>query len=244
MAVPTYEHVTVTELAKATEGERADARVRTREPAPGAYRGLSWGSAVHGALAAAASEGSTSEGLRATCRDLLVAQGRPLDDHGEPLELGELLELVRTVHSSDLWRRAQAAERRLVEVSFARPGLSAPGPRVERPPEDPPGARRQLDLFPAADGEPEGNVAREEDDGIRSHPRVLEGVIDLVFREPDGWVIADYKTDVGTDPDFEGRSASYRRQVELYADAWSALTGEPIKERVLFFTAQGRIERW
>jgi ATP-dependent helicase/nuclease subunit A len=244
MAVPTYEHVTVTELAKATEGERADARVRTREPAPGAYRGLSWGSAVHGALAAAASEGSTSEGLRATCRDLLVAQGRPLDDHGEPLELGELIELVGTVRGSDLWRRAQAAERHLVEVSFARPGLSAPEPRVERPPDGPPGARHQLDLFPAADGDPRRNVARQEDDGIRSHPRVLEGVIDLVFREPDGWVIADYKTDVGTDPDFEGRSASYRLQVELYADAWSALTGEPIKERVLFFTAQGRIERW
>jgi ATP-dependent helicase/nuclease subunit A len=73
---------------------------------------------------------------------------------------------------------------------------------------------------------------------------VLEGVIDLVFLEPDGWVVADYKTDVGTDPEFAVREAAYRRQVELYADAWSRLTGDPVKERVLFFTAQGRTECW
>jgi ATP-dependent helicase/nuclease subunit A len=73
---------------------------------------------------------------------------------------------------------------------------------------------------------------------------VLEGVIDLAFREPEGWVVADFKTDVGTDPEFPAREPAYRRQVELYAHAWSRLTGEPVKERVLFFTAQGRIERW
>ena len=65
-----------------------------------------------------------------------------------------------------------------------------------------------------------------------------------MFEEPDGWVVADYKTDVGTDPDFPAREIGYRRQVDLYADAWTRLTGEPVKERVLFFTAQGRIEQW
>lgn len=74
--------------------------------------------------------------------------------------------------------------------------------------------------------------------------RVMEGVIDLAFLEKDGWVIADYKTDVGTDPDFARRRAGYRRQVELYAEAWSRLTGADVKERVLFFTTQGRMERW
>jgi ATP-dependent helicase/nuclease subunit A len=33
----------------------------------------------------------------------------------------------------------------------------------------------------------------------------LEGVIDLAFRERDGWVIADYKTDSGSDPYFAQR---------------------------------------
>jgi ATP-dependent exoDNAse (exonuclease V) beta subunit len=73
---------------------------------------------------------------------------------------------------------------------------------------------------------------------------VLEGVIDLVFHEPAGWVVADYKTDVGTDPDFAEREQAYKRQVDLYAEAWSRLTGDPVQERVLFFTAQGRTERW
>ena len=57
-------------------------------------------------------------------------------------------------------------------------------------------------------------------------------------------MVADYKTDVGTDPDFKNRSESYRKQVDLYAEAWADLTGERVKERVLFFTAQGRVESW
>ena len=73
---------------------------------------------------------------------------------------------------------------------------------------------------------------------------VLEGVVDLAFRERGGWVIADYKTDVGTDPDFASRTESYRRQVDLYAEAWTRLTGEPVKERVLFYTLQGRTDSW
>ena len=51
-------------------------------------------------------------------------------------------------------------------------------------------------------------------------------------------------TDIGTDPSFDARTESYRKQVELYAEAWTRLTGEPVKERVLFYTAQGRIESW
>jgi len=78
---------------------------------------------------------------------------------------------------------------------------------------------------------------------------VLEGVIDLVFRERaseerDQWVIADYKTDTGMDPAFEERVARYRAQVELYGECWERLTGEEVGERVLVFTAQGRSESW
>ncbi len=92
-------------------GEIRD-RVR-RRPRPtrhgAAFRGYSWGSAVHGALAAAADDDSEVT-LRAACRALLVEHGRPLDDHGEPREVEELLALVRSVRASELWRRA--AERR------------------------------------------------------------------------------------------------------------------------------------
>ena len=72
---------------------------------------------------------------------------------------------------------------------------------------------------------------------------VIEGVIDLVFREGDQWVVADYKTDRDA-PGFTARAAKYRAQVNLYADCWERLTGERVAERVLVFTAQERTESW
>lgn len=83
------------------------------------------------------------------------------------------------------------------------------------------------------------NLAEEE--GGRD---VLEGVIDLVFRENGHWVVADYKTDSGEDPEFEERVGRYRAQVDLYAECWERVTGEAVGERVLVFTAQGRVEGW
>ncbi len=81
-------------------------------------------------------------------------------------------------------------------------------------------------------------------DGESAAPDVVEGVVDLVFREGDGWVVADYKTDSGEDPDFRERAPLYRAQVDLYAECWERLTGDPVRERVLVFTSQGRSESW
>jgi ATP-dependent exoDNAse (exonuclease V) beta subunit len=51
-------------------------------------------------------------------------------------------------------------------------------------------------------------------------------------------VIADYKTDVfGSEEAREQRIVAYRRQVDLYALCWERLTGEPVVERQLYFTA-------
>ncbi len=61
---------------------------------------------------------------------------------------------------------------------------------------------------------------------------IVTGVIDLIFKEPDGWVIVDYKTD-----DFETnvkKKAAYQNQVDLYAELWEKITGEKVKERILF----------
>ncbi len=249
LGTPSFEYRSVTELSKRGEpaptGGSADGDHRDDRQA---FRGFSWGSAVHGALAAAG-EGTTPEALRAACRDLLVEYQRPLDDHGEPTELHELLGVVESVRSSDLWQRAHRAERVLAEVPFAvsRPtGLGAAtapaaGPRREA--RDPDGKTlKQLDLF-SLDTVHESQSEPVPEEPSKAH-QVLEGVIDLAFLEADGWVIADYKTDLGTDPDFGTRLDAYRRQVDLYAEAWTRLTGDPVKERVLFFTAQGRVETW
>lgn len=62
--------------------------------------------------------------------------------------------------------------------------------------------------------------------------QVVDGVIDLVFHEPDGWVIVDYKSDVIEDPEeLDARLLDYREQVELYSMCWQGLTGERVKER-------------
>ena len=260
-AEPSYEFASVTELAKegvpgeerrAQAPEEADGEgmaARTpdepngdggdaqaprradggeRDAAPVTVRGYEWGSAVHGTLAAAA-RGVGHEALEFIARALLVEHERPVNEEGAPIELGELMSLVERVRDSALWRRAERAEARHPEVPFAveRPGTRNGGP-VRAPEEEDSPAHRD-----APPGTRNGGV-----------PRFVEGVIDLAFREPDGWVIVDYKTDVGDDPDFPRRRLAYRRQVDLYAECWEAVTGEPVKERVLLFTTMEEEETW
>ncbi len=211
-ARPSYEFASITELAKGDETDaREDDGARSGQPDPVTpsapdrtiLRGYEWGSAVHGTLAAAA-QGVEGKALELVARALLVEHERPLDEHGAPAELGELMSLVAGVRESELWRRAEQADMRQPEVPFA----------LERP---------------------------ADNGGI---PRVVEGVIDLAFREAGGWVIVDYKTDVGDDPDFPRRRRAYRRQVDLYAECWEEITGEPVKERVLLFTTMDEEESW
>jgi ATP-dependent helicase/nuclease subunit A len=263
---PGYSFISVTSAAKDATGSVDDTGPagpkRAARDTDSRFRGFSWGSAVHGALAVATEE-LDADALRATCRSLLVEHGRPVDDHGDPVELGELIELVTAVRKSELWLRAGRALRVYTEIPLAV-REQADGQTAKLPSEKPvprPGVRgplRQLDLFGLGDGavldepDPESPSAASSESSFDASPgdravgpmRVTEGVIDLVFEEPEGWVVVDYKTDVGTDPKFEERLVGYRRQVDYYADAWGTLTGDPVKERVLFFTTQDRVERW
>jgi ATP-dependent helicase/nuclease subunit A len=67
-------------------------------------------------------------------------------------------------------------------------------------------------------------------------PQVLRGVIDLAFREADGWVIVDYKTDSPSAGGVAALVGHYRPQVRAYAEAWHKVVGEPVKEVGLYFT--------
>lgn len=214
-AAPAYVVRTATALAKGgrsggagvPSAPRAAAGRAPADPADGpdaSFRGLSWGSAVHGGLDAAA-RGATGDRLRALCRTLLLETERPQRE-GEPLELDELFALVQRVLGSEIWARAGAAERILTEVPFAFHAAAGRLPETAEPAPD--------------------------------APRILEGVVDLAFLESNGWVLVDYKTDVGTDAGFEERRGRYRRQVDLYAEVWPELTGGSVKERVLFYTAR------
>jgi len=67
---------------------------------------------------------------------------------------------------------------------------------------------------------------------------LLEGVVDLCYRTPDGLVGVDYKTDALGERDVLAEHAlRYRLQVGAYAYALGELTGEPLARFVLVFLA-------
>jgi ATP-dependent helicase/nuclease subunit A len=82
-----------------------------------------------------------------------------------------------------------------------------------------------------------------EGEGDDVMPTLIRGVIDLVFREPHGWVIVDYKTDPRADSQLDHLVQRHRPQLQEYARAWEKMTGEPVIEQGLFFTAVGRYEK-
>lgn len=58
------------------------------------------------------------------------------------------------------------------------------------------------------------------------------GVIDVIFKENNKWIIVDYKTD-----DFEddqGRKTVYLKQLGLYKRYWESITGEEVSEIILY----------
>ncbi|MCH7824464.1 MAG: UvrD-helicase domain-containing protein [Acidobacteria bacterium] len=76
--------------------------------------------------------------------------------------------------------------------------------------------------------------------GGRDRTTIVEGVIDLAFAEPDGWVIVDYKTDVVDDPDnLEARRRQYRAQVDAYAEYFERISGQAVKERQILWVGMG-----
>jgi hypothetical protein len=65
---------------------------------------------------------------------------------------------------------------------------------------------------------------------------VLEGYIDLLYREDAGLVVLDYKTDaVGDESTLLERIEKYRLQAAAYAVAVEGATGEPVVRCVLCF---------
>lgn len=195
LACPGYRVQSVTSLT---------GRGEPGEPARG--RGAEWGTAVHHALEAAA-RGTAGAALRTVCRAALVDAERPADEHGDPVELDELLALVNGVRASDVWARSAAAEHRLAEVPFAL-HLTA----------------KEAQALGAAE----------------SCAVLVEGVIDLAFRENGAWTIVDYKTGA---PD-DALMAGYRRQVDLYAACWERITGDPVIERMVVLAGEGAEVSW
>jgi ATP-dependent exoDNAse (exonuclease V) beta subunit len=76
----------------------------------------------------------------------------------------------------------------------------------------------------AAQARTRGDCRRETPVTIRdADGALIEGVVDLAFREAGRWTVIDFKTDL----DISRGVDAYRQQVSAYADAIETATGEP-----------------
>jgi len=77
---------------------------------------------------------------------------------------------------------------------------------------------------------------------VRADDTVLEGYVDLVYREDDGTlVIVDYKTDAVPSGAIGSRVTYYKPQMDAYREALTAATGARVTTTLLFLHPEGSI---
>jgi ATP-dependent helicase/nuclease subunit A len=75
--------------------------------------------------------------------------------------------------------------------------------------------------------------------GVPYGDGVLEGYIDLLYRDDDGLVVVDHKTDAWrSDADLDAKVERYALQLQAYAHAVAEATGEKVARTLLLFTAE------
>jgi ATP-dependent helicase/nuclease subunit A len=118
----------------------------------------------------------------------------------------ELVGIVRKFKKSDLYQRLKKAELKYSEVSFT----------INIEPTHP----LYAELIAAKD----------------SRPVILSGTIDLVFKESDGWVVVDYKTDRPKNvKDYPKLIEVYQKQIAIYSQVWQEITGEKVRQSSIYF---------
>ena len=61
---------------------------------------------------------------------------------------------------------------------------------------------------------------------------IVQGAVDLMFYEPDGIVIVDFKTDRVKEE--KQLIDAYAEQLRIYSDACEKITGLPVKEKIIY----------
>ncbi len=70
------------------------------------------------------------------------------------------------------------------------------------------------------------------------HPILVKGIIDLIYKLEDDWVIVDYKTDRPKNKEDILKLVNfYLSQLNFYKDAWQTLTNKKVKKGILYFIA-------
>ncbi|WP_281862993.1 helicase-exonuclease AddAB subunit AddA [Planomicrobium okeanokoites] len=83
--------------------------------------------------------------------------------------------------------------------------------------------------------------AKEDEEGDY---QIIQGIVDCLFEEEDGWVLLDYKTDrLYQIEDVQSEmSARYEVQLTVYTEAVEAILKVPIKEKLLYlFSAEKEV---
>jgi ATP-dependent helicase/nuclease subunit A len=69
---------------------------------------------------------------------------------------------------------------------------------------------------------------------------LVEGVVDLVFEEDGQLVVVDYKSDAIANEQALDQAAHHAPQLQLYGRGLAQAAGQPVRERLVLFTALGR----
>jgi len=125
----------------------------------------------------------------------------------------ELFQLIQSFRERPLYSRIMQAEKRLTEVPFYLK------------------ITEEESLY-------EDLTEKQEKGKDKLPPMILSGIIDLVFREPDGWVIVDYKTDCPKyEKDYADLQQKYQKQIDIYAVIWQSISKEEVKEKLIYFVS-------
>lgn len=170
--------------------------------------GKIWGKAVHQVLEYLIKE-ELEENLLYTYINFTLEKNNIELDRKD-----ELYNIIQKFITSNLYKRIKKALKRFTEVPF----------NLKIIPTDP--------LYQEL-------VSIEKNISYDKKPMLLTGTIDLVFQEADGWVIVDYKTDYPLDKNHYNQLRKfYQIQISIYSKIWQKLTGEIVKESILYFVRQ------
>lgn len=110
--------------------------------------------------------------------------------------------------------------------------LGAPGPIIKRAEEMVRQALRSPTLQRVINS---GDYYKEVPFSYKKDGILYEGVMDVVFKEKDGLIVLDFKTDLVDQESLKSKAEYYRPQVEVYSDSIQTIFGNPPKEVILFF---------
>jgi len=119
--------------------------------------------------------------------------------------------IIKEFKKSKLWKRIMKADEVLTEVSF----------KIKIDNED--------DIYHFI-------KLNTKEDTFKDNPEniIITGIIDLVFKEKDSWIIVDYKTDIVKDSSKINKlKEAYMPQLVLYERIWENLNNVNVKERLI-----------